>query len=85
MLTATVNWFDASSGEGIVTVLESGETLYLNFTCIAGIDRNNYQWPTEADRQRLAGIAGKTGPVTIYRNLYSARVQSIDIGLSARV
>jgi cold shock CspA family protein len=81
MLTAKVIWFDASSGEGMATCVESGESLYLHFTCIAGIDKNGYAAPTTADQQRLRNLAGRSGNVTIYRNLYSARVATLDLGL----
>ncbi len=83
-LTATVHWFDASSGEGVAVCDQSGESLYLHYTCIAGVDRNGYAAPTAADQARLRGIAGRTGAVTIYRNLYSARVATLDLGLTSR-
>lgn len=81
MLTATVIWFDASSGEGQVQCDQSGELMHLHFTAIAGIDRNNFAYPSKDDQARLKGIAGRSGPMTVYRNLYSARVESLSIDL----
>jgi cold shock CspA family protein len=83
-LTATVHWFDATSGEGMAICDQTGEPLYLHYTCIAGIARNGYAYPTQADQQRLRGIAGRSGPLTVYRNLYSARVMSLDLGFVRR-
>ncbi len=80
-LTATVHWFDATSGEGMAVCDQTGESLYLHYTRIAGIARNGYAYPTQDDQLRLRGIAGRSGPLTIYRNLYSARVNTLDISL----
>ncbi len=79
MQPAIVHWFDASSGEGMVETAD-GEHLYLHFTCIEGIDRNGYAWPAPDDQSALEGIAGRPCMITVYRNLYSARVDRCLLG-----
>jgi hypothetical protein len=71
-----IQWFDASSGEGMVES-EDGMAYYLNFTCIDGIDRNNWAYPTAADQARLKGIHGRPVEFTLYTNLYSSRVDRL--------
>lgn len=66
-------WFDASSGEGEVEGTD-GEVYYLNYTCIDGVDKNNYAYPNDDDQSRLRGIAGRAVEFTLYTNLYSSRV-----------
>lgn len=63
--TGTVRWFDGMSGEGMVR-LDNGQSLYCHFTAIDGIDKHNYQWPTDTDQERLEDIAGKRVTVTPY-------------------
>lgn len=36
-MQAKLQWFDASSGEGAVIVLEDNSIQYLHFSCIAGV------------------------------------------------
>ena len=75
MQQAKLVWFDATSGEGEVE-LDDGEALYLHFTCIGGVSKNNWQWPTEADQRRMAQLeSGTPCQVTVYENLYSRRVE----------
>jgi hypothetical protein len=62
---ATVRWFDALSGEGMVQ-LEDGSSWYLNFSAIQGIDKNNYRWPAEKDLPRLKSIEGMSCTVRLY-------------------
>lgn len=57
-LTGTVCWFDATSGEGMVRD-DVGARYYLHFSSIAGIDKHNYQYPTERDQERLRDIGGR--------------------------
>ena len=60
---ATLRWFDALSGEGMVS-LADGSSLYCHFSAIEGIDKNNYTWPTDSDRERL-GKLGYNVPVVV--------------------
>jgi hypothetical protein len=60
---AILRWFDALSGEGMVS-LSDGSSLYCHFSAIEGIDKNNYTWPTDADRKKLE-ILGYNIPVTV--------------------
>lgn len=63
--SATIRWFDALSGEGMVR-LEDGSSWYLNFSAIQGIDKNNWHWPAEKDRPRLELIGGMPCTVRLY-------------------
>lgn len=74
MINAIVCWFDATSGEGMV-ITESGEHLYINFTAIEGINKNNWHYPTLEDQSKLKGLEGRTCVVDVYRNLYSAMIE----------
>jgi cold shock CspA family protein len=62
-VTGVLRWFDAISGEGMV-VLDDGQSLYCHFTAIYGVDKNDYQWPTESDRVALNKLAYNT-PVMV--------------------
>jgi hypothetical protein len=62
---AIVRWFDALSGEGMVS-LRDGSNWYLNFSVIEGIDKNNWQCPTESDRLTLERIQGRPCKVRLY-------------------
>lgn len=57
-LQAEVRWFDYTSGEGMVR-LNDGRSVFMHFTAIQGIDKNNHQWPTNDDQLKLRLIAGK--------------------------
>lgn len=74
---ATILWFDVSSGEGVVELLDTKEYLYLHYTCIEGIDKNRYAFPIESDRVILRDRlrSGTKCSVSIYENLYSRRVE----------
>jgi hypothetical protein len=56
---AVLAWIDALSGEGMVS-LSDGTQLMAHFSAIDGIDKNNYTWPTDADRERLAALGYNT-------------------------
>ena len=62
---ATVRWFDALSGEGMVQ-LEDGSSWHLHFSAIQGIDKNNYHWPAEKDLPQLKSIGGLSCIVRLY-------------------
>lgn len=53
-LSGTLRWFDASSGEGMAEV--AGQPVHVHFSAIQGVDKNNYAWPTEADKKRLEAL-----------------------------
>lgn len=53
-LSGTLRWFDALSGEGMAAV--AGHSVHVHFTAFEGIDKNNYTWPTEADREKLGEL-----------------------------
>lgn len=61
----TIRWFDTLRGEGIIS-LSNDVSVYCHFSVIEGIDKNNYTWPTDADRERLEGIAGRACEVRVY-------------------
>lgn len=73
--TGYIQWFDHSSGEGIV-VGDSGLSYYLHFTCIDGVSKNGFVAPLEADRGRLPR-SGDRVTYTLYTNLYSSRVDRL--------
>lgn len=50
---AKIRWFDGMSGEGMVRVEGIDKSIYLHFTAIEGINKNNHQWPTEEDQIKL--------------------------------
>lgn len=60
-----IRWFDTLRGEGLVR-LSNGVSVYCHFSTIEGINKNNYTWPTDADRERLEGIAGRPCEVKVY-------------------
>lgn len=79
METAKLHWFDVSSGEGMVVRDSDGKSLYLHYTCIAGIAKNGYVAPTAADQVLLGNLrAGDACRITTYSNLYSERVETCD-------
>jgi hypothetical protein len=79
-VNATVLWFDASSGEGVVQT-DEGELLYLHYTCLLGWDKNNYLAPAAQDLARYPnGLAGLRCKVTVYENLYSRQVETCELG-----
>lgn len=57
MKNGTIRWFDSLSGKGVIRG-ENGESYYLHFTAIQGINKNNYQWPTDEDQLKLKTING---------------------------
>jgi len=63
MQAATLRWFDAMSGEGSLQ-LADGSTLPAHFSSIEGVDKNNYCWPNDTDRARLATL-GYNVPVIV--------------------
>jgi len=71
-LQAQISWFDASSGEGMVRVAATDFSpemnLYLHFSAIEGISKNNYAWPAEADLPKLRELEAGGVPclVSIY-------------------
>jgi hypothetical protein len=77
-LTGTICWFDATSGEGVVRGDDGGD-YYLHFSSIAGIDKHNYQWPTERDQGRLRGISGHACTFERYPANYTERADKCAI------
>lgn len=67
MIPAKIRWFDSLSGEGMVT-LDDGRRLYLHFTAIDGISKNNYAWPAEVDRERLRNLDGRPCTVELWED-----------------
>lgn len=63
---ATVHWFDATSGEGMVKVEGLAGSVYMHFSAIKGVDKNGYSHPTEADQIKLASIEGIACTVTLW-------------------
>lgn len=57
-LPGVLRWFDAASGEGMAKV--AGHFVYVHFSAIEGIDKNGYQWPTDADRVKLSALGYNT-------------------------
>ena len=79
LTNATVIWFDATSGEGMVRVDGDDLAIYLHFSAIVGIDKNGYSCPMADDRETLKGISGKRCAVALYQNFYSTRVDECSI------
>ena len=73
-LTAEIRWFDAMSGEGMVR-LTDGRLVFVHFTAIQGIDKNNQQWPTSEDQMRLKDIGGKRCLVDIHEDYNWSQVE----------
>ncbi len=79
---AQLHWFDASSGEGMIKV--NGDSLYVHFSCIAGIDKNGYAFPKASDQILLSNLKpGDACKVTVYVNGYSARIETADFDLTS--
>jgi cold shock CspA family protein len=80
MQHGTLVWFDATSGEGCIQVED--RLLYVNYTCISGIAKNGYAYPTPSDQVLLGNLkAGDKCKVTIYTNLYSERIETAEFDL----
>jgi hypothetical protein len=60
-----IRWFDGMTGEGMVR-LDDGTNLYLHFSAIYGIDKNNYQWPKVSEQAFLDKLAGQPVMVQPY-------------------
>ena len=83
METATLTWFDVSSGEGMVQLDSDKSLQYLHFTTIAGISKNNYAYPSKSDQTLLHNLkSGDPCKVTLYVNLYSSRVDTCDFDVT---
>lgn len=83
-LLGKLQWFDITSGDGMVIV--GDESLYLHYSCIAGIDKNGYSHPTTSDRALLGNLKpGDPCRVTIYENLSSRRIETAEFDLQTIV
>lgn len=52
MKNATIRWFDSMTGEGFVR-LDDGSCVFVHFTAIDSINKNNYHYPAECDKIKL--------------------------------
>ena len=59
-----IRWFDGMSGKGMIR-LDDGTSMYCHFTAIEGIDKNNYQWPTEDDQERLESLGSAQAAIMV--------------------
>lgn len=59
MRKGSVLWFDVLSGTGVVREDETGICYKLHFSAIEGVDKNNYAWPADKDREFLHSVSGK--------------------------
>lgn len=79
---AKVRWFDALSGEGMVT-LSDGRNFYIHYTAIEGMDKNGCAFPAEKDMEFLKTIEGKTCRAKIYVSYgIGGMVSSLSFGSS---
>ena len=58
-MSGSIRYFDALSGKGVVRG-DDGKSYNLHFASIKGVDKNNYQWPSDKDKVRLKKIDGKS-------------------------
>lgn len=65
-----IRWFDAMSGEGMVR-LNDGRSVFIHFTAIESVDKNNWHWPKESDKARLSQIENKPCIVLVEDNQVS--------------
>jgi hypothetical protein len=61
------------TGEGMVSV--NGHSIYMHFTAIEGISKNNYQWPKDSEQSFLASINNRDCLVSIYSNAYTSMIE----------
>jgi hypothetical protein len=70
-----VQWFDKSSGEGMV-VGDNGEAYYVHYSTIVPLEKRP-QTLSSKPRQRKNLDAGKEVKFTIYENLYSKSIEKV--------
>lgn len=69
-----VQWFDKSSGEGVI-VGENGEAYYVHYSTI--VPKSDHTSTTAKSRARRNLDPGSKVKFQIYENLYSKRVEKI--------
>ncbi len=69
-----VQWFDKSSGEGVV-IGEDGESYYVHYSTIVQNSARTQTIKTKQSRRNLD--SGKSVKFQVYENLYSKRVEKI--------
>lgn len=78
MLNGKIQWFDGTSGEGMV-VLEDGRSVYCHFTAIDSVDKHCWAYPNEFDQGYLSTIKGRECKVKLYENLYSVQCDKVTL------
>lgn len=76
MTKATVRWFDGLAGEGMVR-LEDGKCVYVHFTAIEGISKNNHHYPLASDVPSLKALDGKECMVEIFEDSHYRQISKL--------